>query len=199
MSAQQENKTNRKNRTLAAGCFVLVAGMVGMAYAAVPLYALFCQVTGYAGTTQRSDGPAGETLNREMTVRFDANVNNRLAWNFKPMQRKVTLKVGQEALIFYRAENASKKTITGTATFNVTPANAGAYFNKVECFCFTEQVLKAGEGVDMPVSFFIDPDIENDPDLKSLKTITLSYTFYPAKAGTAAKTAKAEIKNGIVN
>jgi cytochrome c oxidase assembly protein subunit 11 len=199
MKTSKHKTPVQKNRILAAGCFVLVAGMVGMSYAAVPLYALFCQVTGYAGTTQRADGPSGTMLEREINVRFDANVNNGLAWNFKPVQRVVNLKVGEQALIFYRAENKSNKRVTGTATFNVTPANAGAYFNKVECFCFTEQALQSGESVDMPVSFYIDPDIENDPDLRSLKTITLSYTFYPVKADGTAKTAKVQSENTTVN
>jgi len=168
------------NKRVALFCGGLALSMVGMAYASVPLYKIFCQVTGYGGTTQIAEGPAGTILDKKITVEFDANVNRDLDWNFKPVQHKITLKIGEQALAFYRAENTSKRSITGTAVFNVTPPLAGKYFNKIECFCFTEQTLKAGESVDMPVTFFVDPEIINDKNLKKLKTITLSYTFYEA-------------------
>ena len=178
MSAPDNQSQNASNRKIAVACVVLVGCMVGMAYASVPLYRLFCQVTGYAGTTQRAEAPADRVLDRQISVRFDSNVNNGLAWEFKPVQREVELKVGQEMLAFYRAKNVASEPVTGTAMFNVTPVGAGAYFNKIECFCFTEQVLQPGETVQMPVTFFVDPEIVNDPDAQYVEAITLSYTFY---------------------
>ena len=174
------NQNQSKNGRTALMCLALVAGMVGLSYAAVPLYRIFCQVTGFAGTTQRADAGADRILDRLMKVQFDANTSAALNWEFAPAQREVTLKVGEKGLAFYRARNASDAEITGTATFNVSPPGAGLYFSKIECFCLTEQTLKAGEEVDLPVMFFIDPDIEHDEDLNALRTITLSYTFYPA-------------------
>ena len=168
-----------RNVLVAGLCAVFVAGMVGMAYAAVPLYRLFCQVTGYGGTTQVATEQPASVIDREITVRFDANVSREMGWSFKPAQRKMVLKVGESALAFYRAENRSAVASVGTATFNVTPLAAGAYFSKIDCFCFTEQTLAPGQTVDMPVSFFVDPSIEEDPDLESVTTITLSYTFFP--------------------
>jgi len=156
----------------------LAMGMVGVAYAAVPLYQVFCQVTGFGGTTQRADVSPDQILDKKITVAFDANVNSSLNWEFKPVEFSQTVRIGEQALAFYKASNSSRYSVTGTATFNVTPVGAGAYFSKIECFCFTEQTLKPGETVDMPVSYFVDPDIANDPDMKSVTTITLSYTFY---------------------
>ncbi|MGI9371071.1 MAG: cytochrome c oxidase assembly protein [Hyphomicrobiales bacterium] len=199
MAVNNAHNTERKNRILAVSCVVLVAGMIGMAYAAVPLYALFCQVTGYGGTTQRAEAPSGEISSRVIGVRFDANVNNDLNWDFKPVQRKLSLKVGEHRLAFYRATNRSDEKVIGSAVFNVTPVSAGAYFNKIECFCFTEQTLNPGESVEMPVSFYIDPDIENDEDLETLKTITLSYTFFPAKKENKAKSARVDMKDEAIN
>ena len=161
-------------------CVGIVAGMVGLAYAAVPLYRLFCQITGFGGTTQTASAEPDVILDRTMKVRFDANVNG-LKWKFEPNQIEVAIKVGENKLASYSATNTSAKTTAGTSTFNVTPPQAGAYFNKIECFCFTEQILAAGETVQMPVSFFIDPAIADDPELDDVKTITLSYTFFPAK------------------
>lgn len=178
MTQSQTDKSNKRVALLSAG---LALGMVGMAYASVPLYRIFCQVTGFGGTTQVAEGPASAILDRKITIAFDANINAGLAWKFKPVQHKIILKIGEQALAFYRAENTSKQTITGTAVFNVSPPLAGKYFNKVECFCFTEQTLTPGQVVDMPVTFYVDPDIANDKDLKKLKTITLSYTFYEAE------------------
>ena len=174
----QNRAHNRANRRVVVICLAVAAGMVGMSYAAVPLYRIFCQVTGYGGTTQRADTPEGPVLDRMMAVRFDANSASDMNWDFAPAQSRIEVKVGEQALAFYRAENRSLQDVTGTATFNVSPPRAGAYFSKIECFCFTEQTLKPGESVDMPVAFFIDPDIAKDEDLRSLKTITLSYTFY---------------------
>tara|TARA_R110000868_G_scaffold134793_3_gene347027 strand:- start:274 stop:861 length:588 start_codon:yes stop_codon:yes gene_type:complete len=172
--------TSLKNRNLrlALVSFTVAAGMVGASFAAVPLYQVFCQVTGYGGTTQIADTAPEKVLDRRVTVRFNADVGSALPWRFAPAQDRLDLKVGEQALAFYRAKNNSNRTITGTATFNVTPAKAGQYFNKVECFCFTEQELKAGAEVDMPVTFFIDPAIADDPNLNEVTTITLSYTFF---------------------
>ncbi|MEP0943620.1 MAG: cytochrome c oxidase assembly protein [Rhizobiaceae bacterium] len=160
-------------------CLGLTFGMLGMAYAAVPLYELFCQVTGYAGTTQRAEDTTGTVLNKTIKVRFDANISNELDWEFAPQTREVELKIGEKSQISYVAKNVSQFDSFGTATFNVSPGAAGVYFNKIECFCFTEQKLAPGESVDMPVVFFVDPDIVNDPLLKDATTITLSYTFFP--------------------
>ncbi|MGK2741489.1 cytochrome c oxidase assembly protein [Tepidicaulis sp. LMO-SS28] len=170
---------------IALACAVIVAGMVGLSFAAVPLYQLFCQVTGYGGTTNRAAGDAGAVIEREMTVRFDGNVSSKMPWDFRPASDPVTLKVGETGLAFYEARNTSDKAIVGTATFNVTPQQAGYYFTKIDCFCFTEQRLEPGQRVDMPVTFFIDPAIEDDPQLDSVKTITLSYTFFPKRDASA--------------
>ena len=170
----------RRNRSVAVYCAVFVSVMVGAAYAAVPLYELFCRVTGYGGTVQVADGLPDRPIDRRITVRFDGNVSGGLPWEFDSKRREVTLNVGEAGAMNYVAKNTGKAPSWGTSTFNVTPFEAGAYFNKIDCFCFTEQQLKAGERLEMPVVFFIDPEIDNDPDLKSLKTITLSYTFFPA-------------------
>jgi cytochrome c oxidase assembly protein subunit 11 len=167
----------------AAVCAVFVAGMVGMSFAAVPLYRIFCQVTGFGGTTQRADEAPARALEREITVRFDGNVANGLGWSFRPRERQVRLRVGEVGEVAYLAENRTRVATTGTATFNVTPNAAGAYFNKLACFCFTEQSLAAGESLEMPVQFFVDPAIAEDRELDYIDTITLSYTFYPARSG----------------
>lgn len=168
----------RKNIRLVAALGTVVVGMVGMSYAAVPLYDLFCRVTGYAGTTQVATEKSSVISDRPINVRFDAMVTN-MDWAFQPTQREIKLKVGENAVAFYRATNQSKRELTGTATFNVTPLKAGAYFSKVECFCFTEQTLSPGQSIEMPVAFYVDPEIEDDPNLNEVKTITLSYTFFP--------------------
>lgn len=171
---------------VALGLSGVVAGMLALSFAAVPLYRLFCQVTGYAGTTQRADAAPEAALDRTMVVRFDANKARALPWRFEPAQRAVEVRVGESALIFYRAVNLASTPVTGTATFNVTPEAAGAYFNKIDCFCFVEQRLEPGQVVDMPVTFFIDPAIEQDASAKGVRQITLSYTFFPAQEGPLA-------------
>lgn len=160
---------------------VILASMVGLVVVSEDLYRIFCQVTGYGGTTQKADAGSETILAREMTIRFNTDVNNALPWQFKPVQRSVRVKLGEEALVFFKAINNSTETITGTATFNVTPFKAAMYFNKIECFCFTEQTLAPGEEVDMPVTFFIDPDLDKDLRVKEIKEITLSYTFFLAE------------------
>lgn len=172
-------KKRSSNRRVAAICLAFFAGMVGMSYAAVPLYAMFCQVTGYGGTTQRVEQYSDRVLDQEITVRFDANVAGGLPWDFKPVARSITMKIGETAQAHYTSTNLFPTPTGGRSTFNVTPELAGAYFNKVECFCFTDTTLKPGETMDMPVVFFVDPDIVDVPELKNLKTITLSYTFFP--------------------
>jgi cytochrome c oxidase assembly protein subunit 11 len=167
-----------RNRLLAVALLGVVFGMVGMAYAAVPLYALFCRVTGYGGTTQVAQGPSGRVLDREIVVRFDANVRG-LPWAFRPAVPELRLRVGETGTVSYVAENASERATIGTATFNVAPPSAGAYFNKIACFCFTEQALAPGERIEMSVQFFVDPGIAEDRDLDAVDTITLSYTFFP--------------------
>ena len=171
----------RSNRLVAAVCLAFFGGMIGMAYAAVPLYTLFCQVTGYGGTTQRVEQYSDRVLDRTITVRFDANTSG-VPWDFKPVARDMTIRIGETAQAHYTATNDFSKPTAGRATFNVTPDMAGAYFNKVECFCFTDTILEPGETLDMPVVFYVDPDIVDVPELKDIKTITLSYTFFPIDA-----------------
>ena len=170
-----------------------------MPAASVPLYRLFCQVTGFGGTTQRAETAPQQVLDKTVSVRFDANTSGKLEWTFHPVQPSVKVKFGEQSMAYYEAVNHSDKTLTGSAVFNVTPTQAGAYFNKIQCFCFTEQTLKPGEKIEMPVTFFVDPDMLNDPDAAGIDEITLSYTFYPVdkpKAVTEAKTvAPASIAN----
>lgn len=171
----------RANRRVALAAALGVLTMTGAAFAAVPLYELFCQVTGYGGTTQRAEGAYGPVIERAITVRFDGNVNAGLGWSFRPEKRTVTLKMGETAQLAYIATNTGDRPTVGTSVFNVTPFEAGSYFNKIECFCFTEQPLAAGESVEMPVVFFVDPEMDKDENLKHVKEITLSYTFFPAR------------------
>lgn len=168
-----------RHRRVALACAVFAVAMVGLAYASVPLYRLFCQVTGFAGTTQRAQGPSKSVGDRVLTVRFDANVGPGLSWNFTADVPTLDVKVGENTLAFYKVTNTSERPSVGTATFNVTPEQAGIFFNKMECFCFTEQQVGPGETIEMPVSFFIDPAIAKDKDGSVISTITLSYTFYP--------------------
>ncbi len=183
ITAKNDKKDpSNANRRLAYGLVVFVGCMVGgLAYAAVPLYQLFCQVTGYGGTTQAADVAPVDVIDRNVTIRFDANVSTGLNWDFKPSNAPpITLKIGETGgQASYQVVNFGSAPSTGTATFNVTPQAAGIYFNKLECFCFTEQTVKSGETVDMPVIFFVDPDIDEDPNMASIDTITLSYTFFP--------------------
>ena len=202
------SKPKTSNKKTAMVLFGIAGGMVGLAFASVPLYQLFCQVTGYGGSTSRVESVASVTGNpvatdekRMITVRFDSNVNSALPWKFKPAQKEITLPIGSEALAHYTAVNTSDETVIGTATFNVTPYKAGEYFNKVECFCFTEQKLAPGEEASLPVTFFVDPEMFNDPTARALRTITLSYTFYrdpdDAKRAQAKKAAQTAAKMKI--
>jgi len=180
---------NRKNRRVAVMAFGVSLAMLGAAYASVPLYRLFCQVTGFGGTTQRAEAATGPIVDSLMSIRFDANVSDKLKWKFHPGQQPIKVRLGEPTLIHYVATNLTDHETTGTAIFNVTPTEAGVYFNKIECFCFTEQTLKPGERVEMPVEFFVDPEILKDPDTRTIREITLSYSFYPATPKAADKQA----------
>ena len=169
---------SQRNRRTAITTFVVAAGMVGMSFAFVPLYTLICQVTGLGGTPQVAEQAPTTISSHEITVRFDANVDASLPWDFAPAERSVTIKLGEEHLTAYRSTNLSDQPVTGISTFNVTPVKAAQYFTKIECFCFTEQTLAAGQTVDMPVTFYVDPAILDDELANDVKTITLSYTFY---------------------
>ena len=169
----------RRHRATALWCAALVAAMVGAAYASVPLYRLFCQVTGFDGTPRIANAPSTQVLDKTVDIRFDANVAPGLAWRFEPARNTMQVKIGENTLAFYRATNLSDRPLRGTATYNVLPEQAAPFFNKLECFCFKEQLLQPGETLEMPVSFFIDPQIVGDKDAHGVRHITLSYTFYP--------------------
>lgn len=178
-----DSRTQGRNRRTMIALFGGVAGMVALSFASVPLYDLFCRVTGFGGTPGVAQAPSDITTERQITVRFDAGVNPALPWRFVPAQPPMSVRVGENALAFYKARNIGEQTTIGTATFNVTPLKVAKYVEKIDCFCFTEQTLAAGEAVDMGVSFFVDPAIMDDPNLDEVNTITLSYTFF-AKHGT---------------
>ena len=163
----------------------VVAGMAAMAWAAVPLYDLFCRVTGFGGTPLVAEAGADRVLDQTVTVRFDASTAD-MPWEFRPEETTRTVRIGETALAFYEATNPTDRAITGTATYNVTPSSVGGYFVKIDCFCFTEQTLAAGETAQMPVTFFVDPAIVDDPEARVVDTITLSYTFFEKPAERAA-------------
>lgn len=169
-----------KNKNLAVNLLALAAGMLMLAYASVPLYRLFCEMTGYGGTTRQAVHAPGKVINRTLTITFNADTDPNLLWEFRPGEKKIKAKVGQQMITHYIARNLTDKPITGRAVYNVVPFAAGPYFAKIECFCFEEQTLAPGERVTMPVVFYIDPAIMNDPEMNDLKTITLSYTFFPS-------------------
>ncbi|HYE28542.1 MAG TPA: cytochrome c oxidase assembly protein [Allosphingosinicella sp.] len=169
----------RRNGRTAAFAALLVLAMAGLAFASVPLYRLFCQVTGFDGTTMRATAAPGPVADREVAVRFDANTARSLPWRFEPEKSREIVTLGAREIAFYTARNLSARPVKGTATFNVSPVQAGKYFNKIQCFCFSEQVLKPGEAARMPVVFFVDPKMLDDPDARAISEITLSYTFYP--------------------
>ncbi len=179
----------RKNGRVAMMAALLAIAMVGLAFAAVPLYRIFCQVTGLGGTTMRADEATAAAVKpvpgKSVSVRFDANISRDLYWEFKPKETQRTVPLGGRSMSVYTARNLSSRPLTGTATFNVTPSQAGQYFSKIECFCFQEQTLRPGEEVQMPVVFYVDPRILDDPAARDITEITLSYTFYPVeRAGT---------------
>ena len=179
MSNAPDHKKSKSRHNLVALSLVgLVAGMVGLSFASVPLYRMFCQVTGYGGQPQRADKAPGQVLDRTVRVRFDGNVDHALPWTFAPVQQTMDVKIGETALAFFKATNQASAPVSGTAIFNVAPELAGRYFTKIECFCFKQQTLAAGQSVEMPVTFFVDPKIVDDEDTKGMSEITLSYTFY---------------------
>ena len=185
MSVQHvSGRRGLSNGAIVLACVLFFSGMVGLAYASVPLYRWFCQVTGFGGTTQVSEAPMGTVLDREITIRFDANMTSGLPWTFRPKQREVTVRIGEVAEAAYMSASHGALPSTGTATFNVTPQAAGAYFNKMACFCFTEQTLQPGEEAHMPIVFFVDPEIVDTPETRGIETITLSYTFFPVDEPT---------------
>jgi cytochrome c oxidase assembly protein subunit 11 len=170
---------NRRSAMMAA---LIALGMLALGYASVPLYRLFCQVTGFGGTTMRvaeGDVPKAPVAGKIMSIRFDANTSPALPWSFRPERPTERVTVGARDMTIFVAKNLSDRPVTGTATFNVTPSQAGPYFSKIQCFCFTEQVLQPGQEMRMPVLFFVDPAILDDPDARDVQEITLSYTFFP--------------------
>jgi len=182
IAAQEASRSSAARRGLKIGLIfaIMPLAMFGAAYAAVPLYDLFCKVTGFGGTTQVATKAAAKVLDRTMEIRFDANVARNIPFAFKPEKETVTVKVGQNGLAFYRVTNTSSRPITAVATYNVTPHSAGVYFQKLECFCYQDTVLKPGETLELPVIFYVDPSIDDERQLDSIRTITLSYTFFEA-------------------
>jgi cytochrome c oxidase assembly protein subunit 11 len=170
-----------KNTNLALSLAALVAGMVMLSYAAVPLYDLFCRVTGFDGTTVKREYDAEFVSDRIVKVQFNADTNQGLSWEFAPTEREIPVQIGEQRLTFYTAKNLKDELIKGVATYNVTPHKTAKYFGKIECFCFVEQTLEANQEVEMPVSFFIDPTFLDDPDMDDVSVITLSYTFFLVK------------------
>jgi cytochrome c oxidase assembly protein subunit 11 len=168
----------RRNRVMAMGVAGFVAGMVGLAFASVPLYRMFCQATGYNGTVQEGAAVAPGAGDVTMTIRFNANVNPGLPWRFLPERRSMPLRVGEEGLAFYTATSTAQEATTGIATYNVTPEVVGRYFHKTACFCFNEQTLAAGQQAEMPLTFWVDPEIARDPNTAAIRTITINYTFF---------------------
>ncbi len=201
MTTTLRDRAKRRTGSIAAGVAV---AMIGLAYASVPLYRVFCQATGFGGTTGRAEAaalPQSDVLRglagRTIRIRFDSNIGPGMAWRFAPRDREQTIKIGEKRLAFFEATNLSRATTTGRAVFNVSPDTAGKYFRKIQCFCFTEQTLKAGETVQMPVTFFVDPDILKDKDAAKIDEITLSYTFYPVDNPAPEAVSAAGTPSGI--
>jgi cytochrome c oxidase assembly protein subunit 11 len=194
--AQTRAQRQKRNRYIFAGLIGMVLMMNGFAYATVPAYRAFCQKFGFAGTPRvEASAPATENIlvERLITIRFNSDIDTSLNWRFKPVQRSIDLHVGETGLAFFEAKNRHETAITGTATFNVTPLKAAPYFVKIQCFCFTEQTLDSGETAQMPVTFYVDPEIAEDKNLDDVKTITLSYTFFRDQDADAAREAAAVV------
>ncbi|UDL96107.1 cytochrome c oxidase assembly protein [Lichenihabitans sp. PAMC28606] len=189
MSDDQAERSYRRRRTLIASSVVAgVALALGMSFAAVPLYRMFCQATGYAGTTQVATGASADTGKRTLTVRFDANVAPGLNWSFEPETPSISLKTGTTATVYFHVKNKTDKPTVANARYNVSPDVVGPYFDKIACFCFTEQTLAPHEELDMPVVFFLNPELEGDETMAGVDTVTLSYTFFAPKVSLGAAT-----------
>ena len=183
----------RSNARIALICVVVFAGMVGAAYASVPLYRAFCQMTGFGGTVSKAEVAPTKVLDQRLTIRFDANVRN-MPWDFKPSQVSQSVRIGETGLAFYKVTNHGDKPVTGRATYNVLPEAAGAYFQKLECFCFTEQTVQPGETIEFPVVYFVDPGFATDSETDGEPEVTLSYTFFPVE--DEAKTTASALGEG---
>jgi cytochrome c oxidase assembly protein subunit 11 len=171
--------------------------MLGMAWAAVPLYSLFCRVTGFAGTTQKAEKASDRVLDRMITVRFDGSTDRAMPWQFRPTQNELKMRIGETAIAFYEAYNPTDRVIAGSATYNVAPFSMGGYFTKIDCFCFTKQVLQPGERVSMPVTFYVDPEMVDDPETNGVTTVTLSYTFYETELDSQAALGQTAPEAGV--
>ncbi len=194
-TGQHKDKRSSRHGVVALSLVGLVAAMVGLAFASVPLYRAFCKATGYGGLPQRAERAPDQVLDRTIRIRFDANVDNSLPWTFAPVQNVIDVKIGETALAYFKAANNSNAPASGTAVFNVVPELAGRYFTKIQCFCFKQQTLAANSSVEMPVIFFVDPKIVDDEDTKSVSEITLSYTFYRTGDGSGGVAAAAPASN----
>lgn len=177
-SHRPHSAARHRDLMVAGACGAVVALMIGLSYAAVPLYDWFCRVTGFGGTTQVASGPPGQVLDRKITVRFDANVSGGLPWSFAPERTSIEVRLGEVVTMDYYIVNRAAYETTGIASYNVTPLNMGAHFRKINCFCFTDQTLKPGERRPVTVVFYVDPELATDPDGRDVNTITLSYSFY---------------------
>ena len=194
-STDPSDPVRKRNAKIAVICATAFFGMIGLAYASVPLYRAFCQLTGFDGTTRRAETASASVLDKTLTVRFDANVRD-LPWRFRAEQTSQTVKIGETKIAFFKVTNTSDKPVTGRAVYNVVPEQAGAYFQKLDCFCFTDQTIAPGATVDMPVLYFIDPKYAADFETKGKTEVTLSYTFFPSVEGAqkqAAAPAKAPL------
>lgn len=189
-SPSPKARLERRHRRVAGTVVACVFGMIGMSYAAVPLYDMFCRATGYGGTPQIADKETDKRGERVMTVRFDANVSSDLPWSFEPDVESIRVRTGETATIFYKVRNKSQRATTGIASYNVAPDQTGLFFNKIACFCFTEQTLGPGETMEMPVVFYLDPELEKNDVMKHVQSVTLSYTFFAAKTPVASASAK---------
>jgi cytochrome c oxidase assembly protein subunit 11 len=184
----ERSSSNRRTGITLLG---IAAGMVALSFAAVPLYQIFCQITGFGGTPLRADAGSEIVLDETIKVTFDASIESGMPWTFKPVQHEMEIPIGETGLAFYTAHNPTDKPVAGTAVFNVAPFKVGPYFVKIDCFCFTEQVLRPGETVDMPVTFYVDPEIRTDRNTEEVKGLTLSYTFYETELPEGFRTAEA--------
>jgi cytochrome c oxidase assembly protein subunit 11 len=196
MNERKKRTATARNQRLAGGLLIVALAMVGAAYAAVPLYFLFCRATGFAGTTQVASAAPALKGQRVLTVRFDANVAPGLAWNFEPETASIALRTGATATVFFKVHNRLARETAATAVYNVTPGVAGAYFDKISCFCFSEQHLGPNETAELPVVFFLDPRLEQDETLNRVAEITLSYTLFAATISDSPVAAAPEVKNG---